>query len=77
MNGTITLTLDEIDSILLALSLEFEDAGKHIDWFVDPDCFETVEDFKSVMEVGRLMERFLKLRNTVNTGKECCRCLRK
>lgn len=65
MTGNITLTLEEIEEILLALSVEFKDAGSHIDWFVDPDFPEIVEDFRGMMAVGRLMERFIKLRNAV------------
>lgn len=67
--GTIKLSLEEIDDVLLALSVIFEDACKHVDWFIDPECGDNIDVFRDTMATGRLMERFLKLRNSL-TGKE-------
>lgn len=60
MKYNITLNRDEIECLLVLLSSEFTDCRSHCDCIFEIDG-EAIENFKETMEIGRLMERFLKL----------------
>ena len=71
MERTLTLSIDECDSILLSMILDFKNSCSKIDTLVLDEKSER-EEFDLLMELGALIQKIADVRDTLCNCHDCC-----
>ena len=71
MERTLTLSIDECDSILLSMILDFKQSCSEMNVITLDDKNER-EEFDLLMELGALIQNIADVRDTLCNCHDCC-----
>ena len=71
MERTLTLSIDECDSILLSMILDFKQSCSEMNVITLDDKNER-EEFDLLMELGALIQKIADVRDTLCNCHDCC-----